>query len=72
VPRKKKVKVEVSKEDTLEVIENEDGTLTISWDKDDPKYSFMNELTEAQVTAMIEQSIQRMMNDDKSLLGSDE
>lgn len=72
MPRKKKVKVEVSKEDTLEVIENEDGTLTISWDKDDPKYSFMNELTEAQVTAMIEQSIQRMMNDDKSLLGSDE
>jgi len=69
---KKKVKVEVSKEDTLEVIENEDGTMTISWDKDDPKYSFMNELTEAQVTAIIEQSIQRMINDDESLLDSNE
>ena len=59
-------------EDTLKVEENEDGTLSISWDKEDPKYSFMNDLTEAEVTAIIEQSIQRMMNDDESLLDSNE
>jgi len=59
-------------EDTLKVEENEDGTLSISWDKDDPKYSFLNDLTEAEITAIIEQSIKRMMDDDESLLGSNE
>lgn len=59
-------------EDTLKVEENEDGTLSISWDKEDPKYSFMNDLTEAEITAIIEQSIKRMMDDDESLLDSNE
>jgi hypothetical protein len=59
-------------EDTLKVEENEDGTLSISWDKEDPKYSFLNDLTEAEITAIIEQSIQRMMDDDESLLDSNE
>jgi hypothetical protein len=59
-------------EDTLKVEENEDGTLSISWDKEDPKYSFMNDLTEAEITAIIEQSIKRMMDDDESQLDSNE
>lgn len=59
-------------EDTLQVTENEDGTLQISWDENDPKYSFMNGLTEAQITAIIEQSITRMLEDDESVLGCDE
>jgi hypothetical protein len=59
-------------EDTLEVTENEDGTLSISWDKNDPKYAFLNDLTEAEITAMLEQSIMRVIEDDESLLDSDE
>lgn len=59
-------------EDTLEVIQNEDGSLSISWDEKDPKYSFLNGLTEEQITAILEQSIQRMIEDDESLLDSDE
>ena len=59
-------------EDTLQVTENEDGSLSISWDKEDPKYSFLNGLTEEEVTAILEQSIQRMIEDDESLLDSDE
>ena len=59
-------------EDTLKVEENEDGTLSISWDKEDPKYSFLNDLTEAEITAIIEQSIKRMMDDDESQLDSNE
>jgi hypothetical protein len=59
-------------EDTLKVEENEDGTLSISWDEKDPKYSFLNGLTEAQITAIIEQSIKRMIDDDESLLDSNE
>ena len=59
-------------EDTLQVTENEDGSLSISWDKEDSKYSFMNDLTDAQVTAIVEESIRRMIEDDESLLDSDE
>jgi len=59
-------------EDTLKVDENEDGTFTISWDDTDPQYDFLKDLTPDQITAMLEQSIQRMMNDDESLLGSNE
>lgn len=59
-------------EDTLQVTENEDGSLSISWDKEDPKYSFLNGLTEEEVTAILEQSIMRMIEDDESLLDSDE
>jgi hypothetical protein len=59
-------------EDTLEVIQNEDGTMSISWDEKDPKYSFLNGLTEEQITAILEQSIMRMVEDEQSLLDSDE
>lgn len=59
-------------EDTLQITENEDGTLSISWDKDDPRYSFMNDLTEAEVTAIIEQSIMRAIENEQSLLDSNE
>jgi len=59
-------------EDTLKVDENEDGTFTISWDDKDPQYDFLKDLTPDQITAMLEQSIQRMINDDESLLGSNE
>jgi hypothetical protein len=59
-------------EDTLEVIENEDGTLSISWDKNDSKYAFLNDLTEEQITAILEKSIMRMLENDESLLDSDE
>jgi hypothetical protein len=57
-------------EDTLKIEENEDGSLSISWDRNDPKYSFLNDLTEAEITAMLEQSIMRVIEDDESLLDS--
>jgi hypothetical protein len=58
-------------EDSLIVEENEDGTLSISWDKEDPKYSLMNDLTEEEITAMLMEYIRRV-TDDESLLDSNE
>jgi hypothetical protein len=51
--------------DTLRVTENPDGTLTIEWDPEDPKYTFMNNLTEEQITAMLEQILQDYVNQEK-------
>jgi hypothetical protein len=49
--------------DSLRVSENPNGTLTIEWDPEDPKYSFMNNLTEDQITAMLEQILQEYVNE---------
>lgn len=57
--------------DTLKLTENEDGLVEISWDKDDPKYTFLNGLTSAQLSAMMEEILRRKF-DDESLLECDE
>lgn len=61
----------MNNEDTLKIEENADGSLLVSWDKEDPKYQFLNSLTEAEITAMLEQTLLRM-NDEQPLLASDE
>jgi hypothetical protein len=37
----------------LEVVENEDGSISIVWDDDDPRYDFLNNLTEEQVVKLL-------------------
>ena len=44
--------------DTLSVKENPDGSFEITWDKNDPKWSFMNGLTNEQVQIIIKQAIE--------------
>lgn len=43
--------------DSLNVTENEDGSLSISWDKNDPAYAMFNDLTEEEITAMLTKAI---------------
>ena len=43
--------------DTLIVNESEDGGLEVSWDKDDPAYAWMNDLTEEQVQDIIRRAL---------------
>jgi len=43
--------------DTLSVKENPDGSFELSWDDKDPKWSFMNGLTNEQVQIIIKQAI---------------
>ena len=44
-------------DDGLKVTQNEDNTFTLEWDKEDPKWSFLNGLTSQEITAIIEQAI---------------
>ena len=48
--------------DTLKITQNEDGSFTMDWDKDDPKWSFMNNLTSKEIQIIVEQAIQNMMD----------
>jgi hypothetical protein len=43
--------------DSLKIVEQPDGSFEITWDKNDPKWCFMNGLTNEQVQIIIKQAI---------------
>ena len=44
--------------DTLKIIENADGSFSMDWDKEDPKWSWMNSLTSKEIQVIVEQAIE--------------
>lgn len=48
--------------DSLKVNQNTDGSFTLEWDKDDPQWKFLNDLTTKEIQTMIEQSIESGLN----------
>lgn len=47
-----------AEEDSLEIFQNEDGSFSMEWDKEDPKWSFLNELTTEEIQSIIERGLQ--------------
>lgn len=45
--------------DSLKVKENEDGSFTLEWDKDDPKWNFLNGMTSDEITSILEEQIRK-------------
>ena len=45
------------KNDSLAIKQNEDGSFTVEWDKQDPEWSWMNNLTSKEIQVMIEQAV---------------
>ena len=43
--------------DSLKIIENADGTFSMEWDKEDPKWAFLNNLTSKEIQVIMEQAI---------------
>ncbi len=43
--------------DTLKISENADGTFEMNWDKEDPKWSWLNNLTSKEIQVIVEQAI---------------
>lgn len=48
--------------DSLSVTENADGSFELVWDDKDPKWSWMNGLTNEQVQIIIKQAIEEELN----------
>lgn len=44
-------------EDSLKFIQQPDGSYKVEWNPDDPKWSWMNELTSEQVQVIVQQAI---------------
>jgi len=49
-------------DDSFKVIEEDDGNLTLSWDEADPKWSFLNNLSEEEIKNLITQAISRALD----------
>ena len=50
--------------DTLTVKENEDGTFTMEWDREDPMWSWLNTLSEEEISKILRDHVDGMMNDE--------
>ena len=44
--------------DSLKIIQNEDGSYMAEWDKEDPDWKWMNSLTSAEIQVIIRQAIE--------------
>lgn len=44
--------------DTLKITENADGSFQMDWDKEDPKWSWMNSLTSAEIQVIVQQAVE--------------
>jgi hypothetical protein len=43
--------------DSLKVNQNEDGTFTLEWDKEDPTWSFLNGMTSKEIQTIVETAV---------------
>ncbi len=49
--------------DSLKIHENEDGSFSMEWDKEDPNWSWLNGLTSKEIQVIVEQAIKEHLND---------
>ena len=45
------------KNDSLKINQNEDGSFTVEWDKEDVNWKWLNDLTSKEIQVIIEQAI---------------
>jgi len=50
-------------DDSLKISQNEDGSFSIEWSKDDPRWSFLNGLTSNEIQVMMEQAIKDYLDE---------
>ena len=48
---------------SLKIIQNEDGSYMAEWDKEDPMWSFLNYLTSKEIQIIIQKAIEEDLKD---------
>ena len=56
--------IKMDADDGLKVHQNDDGSFALEWDKEDPRWSFLNNLTSKEITAIISEAIKNDKFDD--------
>lgn len=49
--------------DSLKISQNKDGSFSMEWDKEDPKWSFLNGLTSKEIQSIMEEAIKDYLDD---------
>jgi hypothetical protein len=49
--------------DSLKITQNEDGSFTMDWDKEDPNWKWLNGLTSKEIQVIMQQAIEDYLND---------
>jgi len=52
----------MSADDGLKVHQNDDGTFSLEWDKDDSKWNWMNNLTSKEIQSIMEKAIKEQLD----------
>ena len=47
------------KPNSLKIYQNKDGSFSVEWDKNDPQWSFLNNLTSKEIQTFIEEAIKQ-------------
>lgn len=50
-------------DDSLKIHQNQDGTFSLEWDKDDPKWKFLNNMSSKEIQSILEQALLEDEND---------
>ena len=53
------------KNDSLKINQNKDGTFTVEWDKEEPNWKWLNNLTTKEIQVIIDKAVQYDKNDRK-------
>jgi hypothetical protein len=51
--------------DTLKITENADGSFQMEWNNEDPKWSFLNNLTSKEIQIIMEQAIKSSLKEEE-------
>ena len=49
--------------DSLKIHQNEDGSFSLEWDKQDPKWNWMNDLTSKESETIMNEAIRNSINE---------
>ena len=52
--------------DSLKIEKNEDGSFAMDWDRNDPKWSWLNGLTQKEIQVIVQQAIADYLDDFQS------
>ena len=50
-------------DDSLKISQNEDGSFTMEWDKQDSRWSWLNGLTQKEIQVIMEQAIKDFLDE---------
>ena len=54
-------------DDSLKVHQNDDGTFSLEWDNNDPRWNWMNNLTSKEIQSIMEKAIREKLDEEENL-----